>query len=66
MIDIETVQFPVGGQFDAATLLGVKDNSGGIEDGLLAGQGREPVDWRVGADGSGLDSCHEAVGFGVM
>ncbi len=43
MVDVEAVEFAVGGQVDAGLALDVEDHAGGVEARLLAGQGGEPV-----------------------
>jgi hypothetical protein len=39
VVRIEAVEFAVGRQVDAGVLLGGDDHRGGVDDGLLAGQG---------------------------
>ena len=43
MIDVEAIEFAIGGQIDARLALRVEDDAGGIEPRLLAGQGRQPI-----------------------
>ena len=59
MIDVEAVEFAIGRQVDAGLPLDVEDHAGGVQAGLLAGQGGQPVGDGVGADGGGEDG-----GFG--
>ena len=54
-VDVEAVQLAVGGQVDASLALGVEHYTGGIDEGLLGGQGLKPVWDGIGADGRGLD-----------
>ena len=55
MIDVEAIEFAVGGQIDARLALRVEDDARGIEARLLAGQRRQPVGNGIGADGGGED-----------
>lgn len=55
MIDVEAVEFAVGGEIDAGVALDVEDNAGGVDDGELAGERGEPFRHGVGTDGGGLD-----------
>ena len=43
MIDVEAVEFAVGGQVDARLALRVEDDARGVEARLLAGQRGQPV-----------------------
>ena len=55
MIDVEAVQFAVGGQIDAGLALGVKNDAGGVNHSLLTRQSGEPVRDRIRADSGGLN-----------
>src|SRR2546427_13017 len=56
MIHIETIQFTVGGQVNARLALEIENDARGVEQRLLAGQGREPVRDGIRADGGGEDA----------
>ena len=55
MIDVEAIEFAIGGQIDARLALRVEDDAGGIEPRLLAGQGRQPIRNGIAAHGGGED-----------
>ena len=68
VIDVEAVEFPVGGQVDPGLALGVEDDPGGIGDGLFGGESVQPVGHGIGSDrgcqdawpvGKGRDRVHE-------
>ena len=56
MIDVEAIEFAIGGQIDARLALGVEDDAGGIEARLLAGQGGQPIRNGIAAHGGSEDS----------
>jgi hypothetical protein len=56
VVDVEAVELAVGRQVDAGLTLEIKYDAGGIDHGLLAGQGGEPVGHGIGTDGGGEDA----------
>jgi hypothetical protein len=56
VVDVEAVELAVGRQVDAGLALEVEDDAGGVNHGLLARQGGEPVRHGIGADGGGEDA----------
>lgn len=56
MIEVVAVEFAVGGEVNSGRFLEVDDDAGGVEEGLLVGEGEKPVDGREGAHGGGLDA----------
>ena len=66
VVDVEAVQLAVGGQVDAGLALGVEHHAGGIDEGLLGGQGLEPFRDGIGADGCGLDGGCGCIGHGRL
>ena len=56
MVDVETVEFPVGGKIDPGLALGVEDDPGGIGDGLFGGESVQPAGDGIGPDRGGQDA----------
>ena len=58
VVDVEAVELAVGDDVDAGHLLGLEDDARGVDEGLLAGSGGEPVGDGIGADDGGEDLSH--------
>src|SRR5437016_3225725 len=55
MIDVETIQFPIGGHVDARVPLNIKDHARGIDARLLTRRKYKPFGNGIGTDGRGQD-----------
>ena len=56
MIDVEAVQFAVGGKIHPSVTLGGEYDAGGVDEALLVWIGGEPIGNGVGSDGGDLNA----------
>ena len=55
VVGVKPVEFSIGREVDSGLALGVEDHACSVDDGLLGGEGVEPLRNRIGSYGGGQD-----------